>query len=198
MPVRNDGLNILPVPGHIIMTVLIAFRTISIETVVKILLEIVPRKYALEINVQCVPLVDPEICSDAYIIVIHIFDSSHLLISASGIKDSVESSVDDIILIACIVAESPGCLRPDIGESNISRHEMIESIIGGNHTAQSLCRSLFRNNVDDSACTLGIIRSIRICNHLYAFDVGGRNCRKVCHCSRDTINKDEDITVASD
>ena len=107
MPVCNDGLDILPVPGHIIMTVLVAFRTISIETVVKILLEIVPRKNALEINIQCIPLVYPEISTDTYIIVIHILGSGHLLVSTSGIKNSVKCSADDIILIACIVTESP-------------------------------------------------------------------------------------------
>ena len=107
MPVCNDGLDILPVPGHIIMTLLMILRAIPVEAVMKALLKIVPRKNALEIDIQCIPLVYPEISTDTYIIVIHILGSGNLLVSTSGIKNSVKCSADDIILIACIVTESP-------------------------------------------------------------------------------------------
>ncbi len=89
------------------MSILMTFRTVTIESVMKILLEIVPRQYALQINVHGIPLVYPEIRTDTYVIVIDIFDSSHLLICPSLVKDSVKSRIDDIVFIERIIAEAP-------------------------------------------------------------------------------------------
>lgn len=81
---------------------------------------------------------------------------------------------------------------------NCAGHKVVESIVGGNNTAEPFGRSLLRDYVYYTASSSSIIWGIRIGYDVNVLDVGCRDCRKVTYCGRDTVHQYEDVWVAPD
>ena len=185
--IRNFGLDdmcidyrcfqVFPVPSHVIESVFFPYATFIGETVVQILLYIQPGKDTLHIYTQTVIGTHPEICPYTDVIIEGISLGIHFLghFITRRLDGTGKRRIDHIVLISDIIIKPPRSVGLVERKRRIPGNKVMEAIIGRDHTTHPLRFRLLGNNVNDTSRTSGIVRSIRMGNHLYILDSGSRN-----------------------